>query len=118
MSDVRWSALLFIAAFLARLVSWMGSAVFGVDSCHYLLMADWMRDGRFHDALSIAYHPMYPLLIAASRAVAVNTEQAACAISVLLGAAATIPLYLVVKAVVGRPTAVLCALLAAFPPLP
>ena len=31
-------------AFLARLVTCLGAAVFGTDSCHYLLMADWMRD--------------------------------------------------------------------------
>ncbi len=116
MSDLRWGSLLFAAAFLARLLAWMGSAVFGTDCCHYLLMADWMRAGRFHDALLIAYHPMYPLLIAAARALPFGTEQVGAAISVTLGAAAAIPLFLTVKSFFGRPAAVLTALLYAFHP--
>jgi 4-amino-4-deoxy-L-arabinose transferase-like glycosyltransferase len=116
MSDTRWAALLFAAAFLARLVTCLGSAIFGTDSCHYLLMADWMREGRLHDALLIAYHPMYPLLIAAARAVFASSEQAGNAISVVLGAAASVPLFLTLRSVFGRPAAVLATLLYAFSP--
>lgn len=108
--------LLFAAAFLARLTACLGAAIFGTDSCHYLLMADWMREGRFHDALQIAYHPMYPLLIAATRSFCASTEQAGNAVAVILGSAAALPLFLTVKAVFGRPTAVLAALLYAFQP--
>jgi 4-amino-4-deoxy-L-arabinose transferase-like glycosyltransferase len=108
--------LLFAAAFLARLVSCLGAAIFGTDSCHYLLMADWMRAGRFHDALLIAYHPMYPLLIAAARFFCATTVQAGNAVAILLGSAAILPLYLCARSAFGRPTAVVAALLYALQP--
>jgi 4-amino-4-deoxy-L-arabinose transferase-like glycosyltransferase len=116
MSDLRWTSLLFAAALLARLASSLGSAIFGTDSCHYLLMADWMRDGRFHEALSVAYHPMYPLLTAVARGVTATTEQAACAVSMLLGSAAVVPLFHVTRFAFGRPTAVLASMMYAFQP--
>jgi len=111
-SDARLAALLFAAAFLTRLVAALGTAIFGTDGGHYLLMADWMAAGRMHDALSVTYHPLYPLLIA----VAGGGESAASAVSVLLGAAATVPLFLTVRAIFGRPPAFLVALLYAFSP--
>ncbi|RPH37913.1 MAG: hypothetical protein EHM91_14470, partial [Planctomycetota bacterium] len=116
MTDFRWGALLWSAAFLARLLSGLGSAIFGTDGCHYLLMADWMRAGRWHDALMVAYHPMYPLLISAARTVIGGTEAAGEWVSILLASAATIPLFLTVKSVFGRPTAVFTSLLYAFYP--
>jgi hypothetical protein len=116
MSDSRWMGLLFAAAFLARLVACLGAAIFGSDSCHYLLMADWMREGRFHDALLIAYHPMYPLLIAAVRAFCPSTVIAGNAVSIVLGSAATLPLFLSARAAFGRPAAVIAALLYALQP--
>lgn len=115
-SDGRLAALLFAAAFLTRLVSCLGTAIFGTDGGHYLLMADWMAAGRFHDALSVAYHPLYPLLIAAARPLAGGTEAAAGAVSVVLGAAATVPLFLTARAIFGRPAAFFVALLYAFTP--
>jgi hypothetical protein len=108
--------LLFAVAFLVRVVSALGSVVFGTDSCHYLLMADWMREGRFGEALALAYHPMFSLLIAALRIVPLSTEQAGTALTVVLGSAATLPLYRTALAVFGRPVAVLTALLYAFNP--
>lgn len=116
MSDSRWTALLFASALLVRVVAALGSAIFGTDSCHYLLMADWMREGRMHEALSVDYHPFYPLLIAAMRTFTGTTEQAGMAVSVLLGSAALIPLFLTVRSVFSRPAAVLASLLYAFQP--
>lgn len=115
-SDRRLAALLFGAAFLARLVACLGTAIFGTDGGHFLLMADWMAAGRFHDALSIAYHPLYPLLIAVAAPVAGGTEAAGSAVSVLLGSAAIVPLFLTVRAFFGRPPAFFVALLYAFSP--
>jgi 4-amino-4-deoxy-L-arabinose transferase-like glycosyltransferase len=117
MSDARWSTLLFAAAVLVRVVAWLGSAIFGTDSGHYLLMADWFREGRFQDALSIAYHPIYPLLIASVRTFTGTTDQAGSVVSILLGSAAVIPLVAVVRPVFGRPAAVITALFYAFHPL-
>jgi len=108
--------LLFVAAFLARLVAWMGSAIFGTDSGHYLLMADWFREGRFDEALAIGYHPLYPLLIAVARTFSGTTEIAGNFVSILLGSAAALPLYRMVLAVFSRPAAVFTVLLYAFHP--
>lgn len=117
MSDARLTGLLFAAALLARTVAALGSAIFGTDGGHYLLMADWMREGRVHDALSLTYHPLYPLLIAVVRPLAASTEHAGEAVSVVLGAGAVIPFYAVVQALFGRPAAVLTGLLYAFGPM-
>jgi 4-amino-4-deoxy-L-arabinose transferase-like glycosyltransferase len=116
MSDARFAALLFAAALLARLVSWMGLCFFGPDSANFLIMADWMGEGRFQDALAMAYHPFYPLLIAVAKPLAGGSVAAGHAISILLGAAATVPLFNVAKAVFGRPAAFISALTYAFHP--
>jgi len=116
MSDFRWAGALFAAAFLVRTVAWMGAAIFGTDSGHYLLMADWFRSGRFDEALAIAYHPLYPLLISAARSFTGSTELAGNGVSILLGSGATVPLFCTARAVFGRPTATLTALLYAFHP--
>src|SRR5262245_10733796 len=79
-------------------------------------MADWIRAGRIHDALTVAYHPLYPLLIAVAEPVAGGTEEAGSAVSILLGAAATAPLFLTVRAIFGRPPAFFVALFYAFSP--
>src|SRR6185436_17100324 len=115
-SDRRLAALLFGAAFLVRLVACLGTAIFGTDGGHFLRMADGMAAGRFHEALSIAYHPLYPLLIAVAGPIAGGTEAAGSAVSVVLGAAATVPLFLTARAVFGRPPAFFVALLYAFAP--
>jgi hypothetical protein len=52
LSDARLAGLLFAAAFLARLVACLGTAIYGTDGGHYLLMADWMGDGRFRSIRS------------------------------------------------------------------
>ncbi len=116
MSDARWAAVLFAVAVLARGLACFGSALFGTDSGHYLLMADWMRAGLFDQALAVAYHPLYPLLIAALRSVLGSTEHAGNLVSILLGSAAVLPLFWTVRDVFGRPTAVLTALLYCFSP--
>lgn len=114
--DGRLAALLFVAAFLVRLLAVLGSAIFGTDGGGFLLMADWMAEGRFHDALSLTYHPLYPLLIALLRPVAGSAETAGNALSVILGAAAIIPLFLTMRAIFGRPAAFIVGLLYAFGP--
>jgi len=116
MSDSRWSALLFAAAVLVRVVAWMGSAIFGTDSGHYLLMADWIREGRWHEAMAVGYHPMFPLLIAVVRSASSSTEVAGNMVSILLGAAGVFPLYRMVLAAFQRPAAIFAVALYAFQP--
>ncbi len=116
-SDGRLTVALLAAAFLIRLAAWMGAAIFGTDGCHYLLMADWMGEGRFSDALSLQYHPMYPLLIAIARVPVGDTVIAGGLVAVALGASAVVPLFKTVRAVFGRPEAFVTSLLYAFNPV-
>jgi len=107
---------LFTVAFLARVVSVMGLLMFGPDSPHFLTMADWMREGRFQEALSLAYHPMYPLLIAITGPLAGGSVNAGHALSVILGSVAVLPLYHLLKEIFGRPSAFFGALIYACHP--
>jgi 4-amino-4-deoxy-L-arabinose transferase-like glycosyltransferase len=116
MSNGRWCAALFAAALLVRLLAGLGSAIFGTDSGHLLLMADWMREARLNDALSVDYHPMFPLLTAVARTFTGTTEQAGMAVSILLGAGAVLPLYAVTRKTLGRSAAVMTGALYAFSP--
>jgi 4-amino-4-deoxy-L-arabinose transferase-like glycosyltransferase len=116
MSDRRLAFSLLGAAFLARVSAWLGSALFSVDGASYLLMADWMREGKFHEALLIAYHPLYPLLTAVGRSFVGRTETAGCWVSILLGSLAILPLFSSIRSVFGRPTAFVASLMYAFHP--
>ena len=116
MSDARVAFLLWGAAFLSRYVMYLGTEIFGTDSAEFLLMAQWMREGRFHDALNITYHPMYPLLISAMSLFTGDLERAGFWVSILLGSAAAVPLFFLVKSIFGRPAAVVTVLIYAFQP--
>jgi 4-amino-4-deoxy-L-arabinose transferase-like glycosyltransferase len=116
MPQARLAFFLFLAACLARTVSSMGTLFFSIDGATYLIMADWMREGRFQDALSMAYHPLYPLLTAVARGLAGNTQVAATGVSVALGAAAIVPLFFTVQSMFGRSVAFLSSVMYAFHP--
>ena len=116
MSDMRVGVLLALAAFLARYTLYLGTAIFGTDSAQFLLMAEWMGQARFHDALAVTYHPLYPLLTAAAGVFVGDLERAGFWVSMLLGSAATVPLFLLARAVFGRRTAIVTALLYALQP--
>jgi 4-amino-4-deoxy-L-arabinose transferase-like glycosyltransferase len=115
MSDGRLAGGILGAAFLVRLTLYLGTAIFGTDSAQFLLMADWMSEGRFEEALSITYHPLYPMLIAALNPLMPGgTEVAGFWISMVLGSAAVLPLFFLVRAIFGRPAAFFAALIYAF----
>lgn len=116
MPDSRLSLWLFTAALLARAVSCMGLGLFGPDGPNFLIMGDWMREGRFQDALSMAYHPLYPLLIAVAGPAAGGSIPAGHAVSILLGAAACVPLFFVTRELFGRPSAFFATLIYALHP--
>ncbi len=116
MSDGRIAAWLLLAAFLARLVACLGTLIFGTDSGQFLWMADRMSEARFHDALSVTYHPMYPLLVAALKTFAGSAERAGFWISMTLGAGAVLPLFFLARSVFGRPAAFIAGLIYAFHP--
>jgi 4-amino-4-deoxy-L-arabinose transferase-like glycosyltransferase len=110
------SFLLFIGALLCRIVASMGSELFGTDGANFLFMADEMTRGAFQKALSTSYHPLYPLLIAITGLFWGNAAGAGYVVSVVLGAGATVPLYLMIRRVFGRPVGVVGALMYALGP--
>lgn len=116
MSDVRLATVLFGVAFLTRFVAYLGTFIFGTDGGQFLFMADRMGEARFHEALSVSYHPMYPLLVSAARPFVGDTEAAGFWVSMVLGAGAVVPLFLMVRAIFGRPAGFLTGLLFAFHP--
>lgn len=116
MSEPRVAALLVIGAFLARFVAYLGTGIFGTDSAQFLLMAQWMGEGRFQEALEITYHPLYPLLVAAAAPLAGGVEPAGFWVSMVLGSAAAAPLYFLVSSTFGRPAAFLTGIFYCFQP--
>lgn len=116
MSDARLSWLLFGAAFLARYTLYLGTPLFGTDSAQFLLMARWMGEGRFHDALAITYHPLYPMLTAVVGAFTGDLERSGFWISILLGSAAAVPFFQLARSIFGRPAAVVAVLIYAVQP--
>src|SRR5262249_16492057 len=116
-SDGRLAASIFTLALLVGVVAWTGAAIFGTDGCHFLLMADWISAGRFDDALRIAYHPGYPLLIAAAKIPLRDTVLAGHAVAALFGAAAVVPLFRMIRRFFGRPAAFIPGILYAFHPV-
>ncbi|HLY12562.1 MAG TPA: glycosyltransferase family 39 protein [Planctomycetota bacterium] len=112
--EARLVALLFLTAALVRLVSWMGLAMFGPDGSVYLTMADLMREGRFQEALSMAYHPLYPLLVAATGMATSGSVLAGHLVSILLGASAVVPLFKIAQEFFGRPAAFVTGLFYSF----
>jgi 4-amino-4-deoxy-L-arabinose transferase-like glycosyltransferase len=116
MSDARLAGLLFLVSLLARIVACMGLVCFGPDSPNFLTMADWMREGHFREALPIAYHPVYPLLIAIAAPLAGGSVSAGHAVSVVLGAAASVPLFFIARELFERRAACLATLMYALQP--
>lgn len=104
-SEKKLAALLFVAALLVRAVSWMGLEMFGSDGHAFLTMGDLMREGRFDEALSFAYHPLYPMLIALGTFATKNSILAGHLLSVVLGAAAVLPLFKIAREFFGAPAA-------------
>jgi 4-amino-4-deoxy-L-arabinose transferase-like glycosyltransferase len=116
MSDTRIAFFLWIAAFLARYVLYLGTEIYGTDSAEFLLMARWMGEGRFHDALKVTYHPLYPLLTSALSVFTGDVERAGFWVSMIFGSAAMVPLFFLARSIFGRPAAVVTALLYAVQP--
>jgi hypothetical protein len=108
-------ALLVFAA-LFRALRWSATAVLFNDGPVFLTLAQAMADGEWARALSHEYHPLYPALTAAARAVIGDWELAAVVVNVIGGTAAVGCLYGFARAAFGRtPGFVAAALLAVHP---
>lgn len=114
MSDRRIAGLVVLAAFLARLLAYFGTAMFGTDGAAMLRQADAFAEGRYADAMG-PYHPLYPFLASWFQPL-FGAERSAFWVSIVLGSAAAAPLYLAARGAVGRWAAFVGALFYAFHP--
>lgn len=101
----------FLAALLARAVVLSGTYAIGVDSAAFLRMAELIEAGRWREALSTYYHPAYPALAAAFSPLLGGVEPAAYAVSLMAGALASVPLFLIARDLLGRPAALAAGVL-------
>ncbi len=117
MSDGRRACLLLGVALLARVVVYLGTALFGTDAGQFLAMADLIGEGRMQEALSVTYHPGFPILTAAAKPFfGGGTERAGFWVSMLLGSAAVLPLFFAARDAFGSGPAFLAGLLYALHP--
>ncbi len=116
MGEGRLAAVLFLAAFLARYSTCLGTLIFGTDGGQFLYMAEMMSGARFGEALALSYHPMYPLLTAAAKTFFGSAERAGFWVSMILGSGAVVPLFFMSRHVFGRPAGFITGLAYAFHP--
>lgn len=96
---------IFLTVLAVRVVAWAGTYTFGTDSSQLLRMAELMRDGSWHQALKVNYHPGYPAAVATFSWLVGDIERAGFFVSMLFGSLAALPLYLLARAFFGRPAA-------------
>jgi hypothetical protein len=109
--DRRLIAGVALAALAVRLTAWSGAFAIGTDSAAFLRMAELIRGGRWHDALTTYYHPGYPAAVAAFSPVLGGIEAAGFLVSVLFGALSVVPLFLLTRDLFGRAAAILAGVL-------
>jgi len=103
-----------LAAFAlgVRVLAWTGSCTIGSDSFIFLDMARLIGAGEWSSAMRWAAHPAYPAMTAGLG----GSAFAGTLISVVLGAAGIIPLFLLVAEAIGEAEARVAALLYAVLP--
>jgi hypothetical protein len=109
--DRRLIAGVALTALAVRLTAWSGAFAIGTDSAAFLRMAELIRGGRWHDALTTYYHPGYPTAVAVFSPVLGGIESAGFLVSVLFGALSVIPLVLLTRDLFGRAAAILVGVL-------
>ena len=103
--------LVFLAVLAVRIAAWAGTYAIGTDSAAFLRMAEQMRAGQWHEALKTYYHPAYPAAVALTSVVVGDIERAGFVVSILFGALAALPLYLLARDMMGRPAAIVAVVL-------
>ncbi|MBI4574154.1 MAG: glycosyltransferase family 39 protein [candidate division NC10 bacterium] len=88
-----------------------------VDSAVYFEMADFIRAGRWSDALAYPYPPLFPMLIAAVQWPARSAETAGLLIALAAGLLAIFPLVAIARTTAGETAAAGAAFLWAIHPL-
>jgi len=109
-------ALLFGFALVVRVVAVFRTAVIFNDGPTFLELAAAMQAGHWREALTHAYHPLYPLLVSFVEPATGSFEAAAITLSVLGGSLAVVALYLFLRQAYDRSVATVGAALFAVHP--
>jgi len=109
-------ALLALLAVAVRTLVWHRTAAMMNDGAVFIELARKLAAGQWGEALSHAYHPLYPLAIAAAKPFFAGWDDAGAAVSVLAGGAAVAALYVFLRDAFGPTPAWVGALLLAVHP--
>lgn len=115
-SVVREACFLFLIAFLVRLIALARLCLISRDGITYVSLAKLYGAGEWLMALNHPYHPLYPLLTGWLGRVMENYELAGQWVSLVLGSATVIPLYLIGTRLYGNRVGFVAGLLFAFQP--
>ncbi len=109
-------ALLLAGAALVRVLRWQGTSQMFNDGPTFLMLAKWMGEARYGDAIAHAYHPLYSFLVLLAHFWVGDWEQAAVLVSVIAGAASVLCLWWFVRASFGREAGWIAAIFLAVQP--
>ncbi|NNL66536.1 MAG: hypothetical protein HKP30_09860 [Myxococcales bacterium] len=113
----RWRLPAIVAlALLCRGVAWQRAEAMMNDGPTFLALARGFAAGEWAGGFAHAFHPLYPLAIAAVKPAFADWETAAAAVSILSGGVAVIALHAFVRSAFGVGTAWVAALLLAVHP--
>ena len=99
-----------LSVLLRSLVALRIAAIFN-DGPHFILMARLMAEGRWADAVSHPYHPLYPLAICGVHRLVGDWETAATFVSIVAGGISVVALYFFLRGAFDETTAWIGALL-------
>lgn len=116
LSERQILLLLIGTAFIFRFYAVLMAQGIANDSAAYGFMAKDFLKGQFTKGLSIAGHPLYPLLISLFSMDTAHVEITGRLLSLFFGTLTIIPLFYLVKEAVGRKEAIFSALFYTFHP--
>lgn len=114
----RRAAALVALALAVRLVLVFTTVVIETDGPVYIGVAKLYAAGEYRKALADAYHPLFPVLVAAAHGLVGDWERAGQLPGAVLAALAILPIYFVGVRAFGGPVALAGALLYALAPYP
>jgi hypothetical protein len=116
MSNVKCIWLVFLLTLAVRLAAAANTCAISADGPEYVKVAKWYLAGEYGKAIRHAYHPLYPILVAAFFSLIGNWELAGQAISVLFSALTAFPLYWLARRLFEERHALVAGVLYAFWP--
>lgn len=109
-------ALLLVGAALVRVLRWQGTSQMFNDGPTFLMLAKWLGEARYGEAIAHPYHPLYSFLVLLAHFWVGDWEQAAVLVSVIAGAASVLCLWWFVRASFGREAGWIAAIFLAVQP--